>query len=282
MAGVTVSDMRHEIGLRAYVISLATAHKRRAACRVRLGGRIPFVIVDAVDGRVMSEDALRAVTREMHSHRLGRPLTSGEVACSLSHKRALEMFVESGEAWGLILEDDFQDRPWTMAGLADLLDMVRDRPGVDIVKLGGYEPLTARGRLIDRRPACALIETMTFGMCAHAYVVSRAGARKLARAITPILEPYDHFLRNDFRYDCRVFDTSPWFFGTDPLLTAGSALHHDREAVNQIPLSMPQRVRRRWERLAYSFRKSLRNTRRFGWRAVFYKSSFHRFPSGET
>jgi glycosyl transferase family 25 len=277
-----MSEAPDPTGLRAYVISLRSEQARRSAARERLEGLVPYVIVDAVDGRAMSDADLQAVTRHMHSRRLGRPLTPGEVGCSLSHQRALRLFIDSGEAHALILEDDFENKPWTPSGLADLLETARGRPEVEIVKLGGYEAFTARGRLVARRPSCALVETMTFGMCTHAYLVSRGGAVKLAAAIVPVLDPYDHFLRNDFTYGCRVFDTSPWLFGTDPRLTAGSALHDDRAAVNRVPLSLTQRVRQRWERLVYSLRKSLWNKRRFGWRAVFAKSSFQRFPTGET
>ena len=69
--------------------------------------------VPAVDARNLTDDELRARADPDAGHRL-RALDRAEVACTLSHLRAMEMFLAAAPApAALILEDDAELAPDT-------------------------------------------------------------------------------------------------------------------------------------------------------------------------
>lgn len=95
-----------QLHLRAYYINLDVSGDRRAhiedqISRVGLEG----VRINAIDGREVALFDPRIDPYSFHlcHHALLRP---GEVGCYLSHIKALETFLESGDDFALILEDD--------------------------------------------------------------------------------------------------------------------------------------------------------------------------------
>jgi glycosyl transferase family 25 len=134
---------------------------------------IPFERIPAVDGR--------GATADRHNWRHHAPLRDGEVGCYLSHIKALEAFLASGAACGLILEDD------TVLGdgLLRILAVLQGRRDWDLVKLyathvSGVWPRRGLVRVAFRHGASA------------AYVVNRHAATRLLAGLLPITVPYDH------------------------------------------------------------------------------------------
>jgi glycosyl transferase family 25 len=73
---------------------------------------MPFELVDAIDGRI-TPDLPR-------SRAIWRHLRNTEVACYLSHVRALKRIVELEMPYGIVLEDDFDYVRGTRIGLAEI------------------------------------------------------------------------------------------------------------------------------------------------------------------
>lgn len=93
--------------MKTFVINLNdSAQRLETITNVFSQHDLDFTRIEAVDGR--SQNALNFAQYNDHKSilRHGKSLSGGEVACYLSHIRALETFLDSGDECGLILEDD--------------------------------------------------------------------------------------------------------------------------------------------------------------------------------
>lgn len=95
--------------IKTLIINLKTSLHRKTYMQNVLH-KYPFLevsFVDAVDGRIMSETE-KQVSFSQHKalSRYGRNLNSGEIGCTLSHRKCYETLLNSKENFSLILEDD--------------------------------------------------------------------------------------------------------------------------------------------------------------------------------
>ena len=81
-----------------WAVSLEESADRRSNAASHLGALgMPFEFLPAIDGRRISPADLRAAYSESRARRLlGRPLTAGEVGCSLSHLAICRRMLETG------------------------------------------------------------------------------------------------------------------------------------------------------------------------------------------
>lgn len=90
----------------------------------RLG--MPFEFFDAVDGRALSEDQVRAVYDEGRARQtFWGPLNRGEIGCALSHIAIWRLIVEQRVPHAFVLEDDAildASTPEVLAALPPLMN----------------------------------------------------------------------------------------------------------------------------------------------------------------
>jgi len=191
--------------LPAWIINLDRSHDRwmrsfRALSSVLIPERLHRI--SAMDGREFAsgetqgeaawkQDVLSRLQREGH---LGQSLMLDPVrtALCLSHQRALHAFLESGEPWGLIFEDDV--RPGEALPLI-LANGGWLSPPDDAEVLFLHDRIHARGQ----PESSALTDTNNHeqwkvvrgGIGLEAYVVSRLGARKILAAWRPVVMECD-------------------------------------------------------------------------------------------
>ena len=72
---------------------------------------IEIEIIEAVAGQNLSERERADYDRKKRSKFFARELTDNEIACIVSHRKALQTFLESDADYGVILEDDTELRP---------------------------------------------------------------------------------------------------------------------------------------------------------------------------
>jgi glycosyl transferase family 25 len=198
---------------RVFVISLPRAEDRRARIRERLRG-LDYAFWDGVDkrgldraellrDRVFDESGVRRAFR--HS----KEMVLGEIGAALAHRQLCEEIVRRGWQRTVIFEDDVVPReadlgalPAVLAQLPEDFDLCYlgyekgERASTwDRVKQATYVafgplrvvPWTAReARRLHARPFAANLRRAGLHMCAHAYAVSLAGARKIVAAQTPV------------------------------------------------------------------------------------------------
>jgi len=169
------------------------ADRRVAALREFRRHGLPCTIVEAYDASLMPKSLIGMRFRK--DGPLGE-LSSGDMACTLSHIRALTAFLASGNDYGVVCEDDiaFSDEAarwltscdWIPAGI-DLIKLERfGAPGQHIV---GSSHLLVQDR--------HLLRLLSKHCGAAAYVISRHGAQQVLRHCAGRLTvPIDHLLFN--------------------------------------------------------------------------------------
>ncbi|MEQ8479299.1 MAG: glycosyltransferase family 25 protein [Hoeflea sp.] len=182
-------------GIEALVIHLSRAEARRPQVeRILNACPVPARVIEAVDGRALTEDEIGAVfsQRPLHFPRYPFFITAGEIGCFLSHRRAWRIIVESGLGAGLILEDDVEiDRDAFARALALATQYVGQegyiqfqvRPVAD-----GASVVTEDDGVSILRPPVAMLRT-------SAQLVSAAQARRLLQITDRFDRPVDGLLQ---------------------------------------------------------------------------------------
>ncbi|MFV8572395.1 glycosyltransferase family 25 protein [Marinobacter sp. SBS5] len=105
-----------------------------------------MTLVEAVDGRKLSaQDYFRYASSAMENHK--RILAPAEVGCSLSHIKALELFLETGAERAVILEDDVIGNDRSLAASIDDLGVIPDNA---LIIFGGQEGLPSRKYILGK------------------------------------------------------------------------------------------------------------------------------------
>ena len=163
-----------------YVINLARSADRRAWMTDELGrAGVSANFVAAVDGRAFKDKCRARVA--------ATPLTVGEIALTLSHRKIWRALLASAQTHAIVLEDDVR----LGDGFAELPALDWSRWNFDFVKIETmFDPVwaTRRGEAVGSRTLHRL------GGEHHgsaAYLVSRAGALKALAATRPMNLPID-------------------------------------------------------------------------------------------
>lgn len=133
-----------------YLISLPADEKRRALLAERFPGYSACMIhVPAVDGRQLSAAEYFGLAVEPLS-RGRRLMLPTEVGATLSHVRALELFLDSDAPRALILEDDVVG---TDASIDAAFSAAARLPERSMLVCGGQDGITSSRRFLMGRPS---------------------------------------------------------------------------------------------------------------------------------
>lgn len=177
-----------------FVINLATSAQRMQNAQTELERHgITPVRVEAFDGRDISLADFASYNDRKAQNFMGRSMSPGEVGCYVSHQRAAQAFLESGDSLGLVFEDDIAIQPAFGRVAPALLDWLAGRDDWHCVNIGA-------SRLKITTPLAQfsttkLVRAHYFPMLAHALIWNRAGAEAFLSASEPIFCPLDNMLR---------------------------------------------------------------------------------------
>lgn len=88
------------------VVNLNRSPERWKAIKTQLDRlKIPVERLEAVDGKLLSEEVVGNLTSSVHFS-MGRELERGEIGCFLSHRKCWERLLDTDEKYALVLEDD--------------------------------------------------------------------------------------------------------------------------------------------------------------------------------
>ena len=181
-------------GMKAFLINLERRPDRLCQMTTQLNALgIAFERIAALDARSTPDAEL--ASRFKDNGPLGL-VPKGDKCCALSHVRAWQAFANSGEPYGLILEDDVEIDA-SAAPLLHNTDWIP--PTVDLVKIERFGPPNQRV-LIDERISIGnghkIGRLRSRHTGAAAYIVSRAAAQTLVDFVEPWALPVDHLLFN--------------------------------------------------------------------------------------
>lgn len=169
-------DIKNDIPI--YVISLADDVARREQLRKQFPLNYDsFQFIEAIDFRGKRKEEISDKYKEC-KHNRKRPLTPTEVACSLSHQKAIEKFLLSKKDWCLILEDDVigDDK-----SISNALQLMVNNCTVSFVLFGGQQGLKNAKYIFGKFAKDAYeLNSMSLIFCtrACAYAISRETASK--------------------------------------------------------------------------------------------------------
>ena len=180
-----------EVPIRKFVINLAKSKDRRAYISSHfkeLG--IDFEFFDAVDGRGLSEGYIESVCDLKKAVKTWKPLTRGEIGCSLSHIGVYEKMIDESISEAIIFEDD------VVVG-SDFKKIIENRhawmtKGADLILLGHRSPGMLRVQKtipIDEIHSVGKMYFIAGGT--HGYYITKRGAEKILKKNKPILKPID-------------------------------------------------------------------------------------------
>ena len=200
-------------------------------CVIALPARRPYVrgVLDGLGApNATYIDPVLVSNVDMRAFKPSAPMSRGEAACLLSHKKCISWYLDNGTAPRvLVFEDDVEV---TVPNATRRLERaVRDLPKT-------WDALFV-GRCYDR---CWLDEPVAPGLvrardpsCAHSIAYSRSGAAAFARKLRVMDEPADNMLNamihsgqlNAYAVKPGIFRQDNWRFGT----TSGTAKPHYTE-----------------------------------------------------
>ena len=176
---------------------------------------LKFEIIKAVDGRNIVPDDLKHYSKKDAMKSLGRQLCRGEIGCALSHAKMWERIIAENLNEVLILEDD------VVIGemLIRILDFRHSFP-VDwefINFITSVKQIPFGAPIYDIYRACRF-EDYANGACA--YLINRAGAKKLSTHVYPIRWAADGLTG-------RTYITDLISYGVDPKVSSHSNFESD-------------------------------------------------------
>lgn len=215
---------------RAYIIHLERADQRRPQA-LELAARLPMPaeILPAVDGKQMSDEAIRAVTAPvLHEPAYPFPLRATETACFLSHRKAWQAILDDGCDAGLIAEDDVADA--TPQFTAVIEAVAATIASDEFIRF----PLRDRGEggVVARRHAgTTLLEPWMPGLGMQMQLVGREAARRLLDATRQFDRPVDSLVQMQWLHGARVLSARPIVIREVDFLLGGSVIQNKRMGI---------------------------------------------------
>src|SRR5262245_14583457 len=155
---------------------------------------IPYQRIAAIDGQRKLALVRRVIPRDFFNRKLGRPLTPGELCCTLSHVSALKQVLRQDLDRAVILEDDAE----FLDGFPELFrnELPEYLELCDIVKIEGlfYDHISRTGPTLHVGRVTNLIVPLSPTLGSAGYAVTRRGAKALLRRLAAINWPMGYML----------------------------------------------------------------------------------------
>jgi len=201
---------------KVFVINLARSPNRLASVSARLIAMdVPFERIEAVDGNTLSDNIIEQVSpARIVRKTYYRALSKGEIACSLSHRKAWKKIVDDGLDFAIVLEDDvilLDNFRQSLALIAGLPHGEWDFLKLYALKRGGKENIARQFEYQD----CTLVTYNRFPLGFVGQAISRKGAESLIKHLRYVTEPADGQLKSWWEARIFPFGLLPYCVSTD-------------------------------------------------------------------
>lgn len=171
-----------------YCINLASSADRKANIQMLARqASIDIEFIEAVEGRSLDIASVSTYDRRKRTRHM-EDMETNEIACSLSHRLALETFLAGTLPFGVILEDDAVFSADLDSEIGRILDSAE---GFDLLKL---ESRDDKGMRIRGGDDPHLFLPLKAGNGATAILYTREGARKVLESLDAFYHPFDTHL----------------------------------------------------------------------------------------
>lgn len=190
--------------IKAFIIHLDRAHDRLAQVDI-LSSQIPFntVVLSAIDSQKLDESMIR----QFYHKKLYRPyypftLSTNEIACFLSHRKAWQYIADENLDAGLILEDDVLPNEQFINAVHFALEHMGPQ---DFIRFPFREKET--GKTLFKQSSFRIIEPVKVGLGQVTQLIGRDAAKQLLKFTEKFDRPVDTTMQ--------IF----WKTGIKPLVT---------------------------------------------------------------
>ncbi len=174
--------------VKAFIIHLERATDRQPQVE-ELIRKLPVKtdVVNAVDGRTLDAQMIsRVYRRSAHKPHYPFQLSTNEIACFLSHRKAWQAIIDQGLDAGLVLEDDVELTPEFAAAYST---------ACQVLKIDSFIRFPFReresGRAILTTETSRIIEPVPVGLGMVAQLIGREAAQRLLSATEIFDRPVD-------------------------------------------------------------------------------------------
>jgi len=178
--------------VKVYVINLDRCSERlRFFERQASTAEIAFDRISAVDGRNLSEEALAAAVAPKFEF---QPINAGEIGLFMSHKKAWQKLIDSGEPHAVVFEDDVV-LSHSIRSVFEAIDS--STPKFDVIKLESTLRLVVCNRHSTTLTAdCELKQLLTWHGGTAGYIISAECAQRLLKLRSKLADPIDQVMFN--------------------------------------------------------------------------------------
>jgi GR25 family glycosyltransferase involved in LPS biosynthesis len=139
-----------------------------------------YEVIYGIDGSKLDAEGVSTLTNQADAlARYGRTISPGEACCTLGHLNIAKSFLDSGENWGLVLEDDALLEPDFKERMNRLSVDLKNLNTKSIIQLHGLDFVT---KLFSRgNPSSSLIPLVSGGYSTKAYILGRLAANMIVQ-----------------------------------------------------------------------------------------------------
>ncbi len=192
--------------MKAYVINLDRVPERwEHMLRAFEGTSFELERVPAVSGKELHLP-IPEFDEGKFRRRHGRLTNIFEVACYLSHIKAMKAFLASGESHAMICEDDLYPRENTTRVIEKLMKTSRFW---NVARVTGLSPGTPWKVASLGDGYCLNVQMGRLKGCG-AYIVDRKAATALVAGLLPMWLPWDHAADREWPFGLKAVSVSPF------------------------------------------------------------------------
>ncbi|MDA4846018.1 glycosyltransferase family 25 protein [Hoeflea poritis] len=161
-----------------------------------------------------------------------RPLSDGEIAVYAGHRKMMRQFLETGQPFGLFLEDDFACRD-VASRWRHLFTHVDDiMVGKDMLKLFDFGPPKSGFAEQDTHGPIEMVKPLSVGAGAVGYLLSREGAQKILSR-QRVFRQIDEDIKYFWELGLDIWAVRPQMVREISDVLGGSFLEAERNAIKQ-------------------------------------------------
>ena len=196
--------------MKAFLINLEIAKDRLVSCKKEFKKiAIDYEVVKAIDGE-KTPPTKKAISKYSYILKHGKKVNPREVACYSSHLKALKIFLDSSEEYGLICEDDIEFNENFSRILKECL---RTYDKFDILRLAGSEDKSKEKgnpiKLFELERDHFISLNLTYKPIAACYLINRKAAKSILKNMRIMHLPYDYALDRDWLLGVRSLTIYP-------------------------------------------------------------------------
>ena len=197
---------------------------------------VEYSFVDALYGKTLSAEEKSKIPLTDFQRRVNHNPTDGELGCSLSHMKAFKQFLQSGQDWVCILEDDAIIDKDFKEFISTVDERVLNKDALYL--LGGQDGLRYKNKVVLNLIKLKRIGGQTFGkvIFGHGYVLRACGYLMNAEMAQKLLSRFESnfFIIDEWAYLMRQGYFSDIYmanFVHHPEELSGSWLEKERQEI---------------------------------------------------